>query len=192
MQNLVIFYQSIQFASTTKSLLDPKDFLNDIYWIEYELLSFPSSLEVSQESSIDKATRIGALLFMKSILEEFPHSTTGPLILLQQLQESLSTIDTATTTKQTRQWLIWLFTIGAVHSKREYVIRTWFVEQLAGLHMERLENLLGDGKRHAEKTGEDEEECQLWRLLELKIVIGEKDLLLLWNDIARWREEYYD
>ncbi|KAF7903198.1 uncharacterized protein EAF01_006247 [Botrytis porri] len=197
MQYLAIFYQSIQFASSFKALLDPGDFLDDIYWIEYELLSFPLSLETDQESTIDKATRIGALLFMKSILEEYPHSSTGPSILLQQLQESLSTIDTATTTEQTCQWLIWLFTIGAVHSQRDHITRTWFVEQLAGLHMERLKDLLVDGQVHAElhaeklEEKEDEGELQLWRLLELRQVIGERDLFLLWHDVARWRRESY-
>ncbi|TGO20965.1 hypothetical protein BPAE_0252g00080 [Botrytis paeoniae] len=196
MQYLAIFYQSIQFASLSRLLLDPGDFLDDIYWIEYELLSFPLSLEGDQEPIIDKATRIGALLFMKSILEEYPHSSTGPSILLQQLQESLSTIDTATTTEQTCQWLIWLFTIGAVHSKRDHITRTWFVEQLAGLHMERLRDLLVDGQVHAELHAEnlaeeDEGELQLWRLLELRQVIGERDLFLLRDDVARWRRESY-
>ncbi|KAF7947970.1 hypothetical protein EAE96_009040 [Botrytis aclada] len=196
MQYLAIFYQSIQFASSSRILLDPGDFLDDVYWIEYELLSFPLSLEGDQEPIIDKATRIGALLFMKSILEEYPHSSTGPSILLQQLQESLSTIDTATTTEQTCQWLIWLFTIGAVHSKRNHITRTWFVEQLAGLHMERLRDLLVGGQVHAELHAEkleeeDEGEVQLWRLLELKQDIGERDLFLLWNDVARWRRESY-
>ncbi|ESZ93828.1 hypothetical protein SBOR_5769 [Sclerotinia borealis F-4128] len=135
-QHLTIFYQSIQIASLSNILLDPKEFSNDIYWIEYELLSFPSSIEGSHESGLDKATRIGALVF------EFPHSTTSPSILLQQLQAAPSTIDTAITTDQILQWLTWLFTIGAVHSKRESITRTWFMEQLAGLHMERLESLL--------------------------------------------------
>lgn len=196
MQYLAIFYQSIQFASSSRILLDPANFLDDIYWMEYELLSFPLSLEGDQEPIIDKATRIGALLFMKSILEEYPHSSTGPSILLQQLQESLSTIGTATTTEQTCQWLIWLFTIGAVHSKRDHITRTWFVEQLAGLHMERLRDLLVGGQVHAELHAEkleeeDEGERQLWRLLELRQVIGERDLFLLWDDVARWRRESY-
>ncbi|THV48276.1 hypothetical protein BGAL_0258g00090 [Botrytis galanthina] len=196
MQYLAIFYQSIQFASSSRILLDPANFLDDIYWMEYELLSFPLSPEGDQEPIIDKATRIGALLFMKSILEEYPHSSTGPSILLQQLQESLSTIDTATTTEQTCQWLIWLFTIGAVHSKRDHITRTWFVEQLAGLHMERLRDLLVGGQVHAELHAEkleeeDEGEPQLWRLLDLRQVIGERDLFLLWDDVARWRRESY-
>ncbi|KAF7869974.1 hypothetical protein EAF04_004758 [Stromatinia cepivora] len=187
MQHLAIFYQSIQFAASSKTLLEPRDFLNDIYWIEYELLSFPLSI-VNQESGINKATRIGALLFMKTIIEEFPHSTTGPSILLQQLQESLSIIDTAKITVQSRQWLIWLFAIGAVHSKREHISRTWFVEQLAGLH---LKDLLVDGQIHAEKTGEYEDELQLWEILELRNVIAKKELLLLWDDVSRWRLESY-
>ncbi|KAJ8060221.1 hypothetical protein OCU04_010564 [Sclerotinia nivalis] len=187
MQHLAIFYQSIQFAASSKTLLEPRDFVNDIYWIEYELLSFPLSIGASQDSGINKATRIGALLFMKSIIQEFPHSVTGPSILLQQFQESLSTIVTAKITEQSRQWLIWLFAIGAVYSKRERISRTWFVEQLAGLHMERLKDLLVDGQIHAEKTGEYEEELQLWEILELKNVIEKKELLLLWDDVSRWR-----
>ncbi|APA13234.1 hypothetical protein sscle_10g080040 [Sclerotinia sclerotiorum 1980 UF-70] len=191
MQHLAIFYQSIQFAASSRNLLEPRDFLNDIYWIEYELLSFPLSTGINQESGINKATRIGALLFMKSIIDEFPHSTIGPSILLQQLQESLSTIDTSKITEQSRQWLIWLFAIGAVYSKRECISRTWFVEQLAGLHTERLKDLLVDGQIYAEKTGEYEEEFQLWEILELKNVIERKELLLLWDDVSRWRLKLY-
>lgn len=106
------------------------------------------------ESVLDKASRIGALLFMKLILEEFPHySANGPSILLQQRQESLSTIDTAITTGLMRQWLIWLLVIGAAHSKRHHITPSCFVEQLAGAD---VEDLRVDGqRRHAEKKRRD-------------------------------------
>jgi hypothetical protein len=171
MLNVVLFAQSIKYASNAAIRFDPKEFSDDVYWIEYQLLTFPTSLS-GPETSIDNATRIGALLFMKGILQEFPHSTTGPSILLQKLQESLSAIDI---TEHNRQWLIWLSAIGALLSQpSKAMTRAWFVEKLAGLlrAMDRWEDV-------------DVQQGQLWSLLDLGVFIGEHDLLLLWEDIRR-------
>ncbi|KAM3069367.1 hypothetical protein ACMFMG_005473 [Clarireedia jacksonii] len=179
MLNVALFSQSINYASNTGMVFDPEEFSDDLYWIEYQLLTFPTSLS-GQVTAIDEATRIGALLFMKSILQEYPHSTTGPSILLQKLQKSLSTIDI---TKHDRQWLIWLCAIGALLSKP--MTRTWFVEKLAGLRtMECLEEL--DVQQQQIFPIPADTGCRnidLWSLLDLGRFIGEHDLLLLWEDV---------
>lgn len=62
----------------------------DMYWIEYRLLAFPAALpNTCREEDIDKACRVGALIYIKATLQEFPHSNTGFSLLLGQLQEAL-------------------------------------------------------------------------------------------------------
>ena len=102
-----------------------------MYYIEYQLLSFPSTLpKPPAENTIDKACRLGALLYMKAILEEYPHSTTGPSILAEQLRGSLLKMQDIDEGRL--PLLIWLGMVGAV------VARTaeesgWFVAFLAAL-----------------------------------------------------------
>ncbi len=129
MTELALFSQLIQFTeSHPKILLDPIVFIEDMHWTQYKLLSFPTSLsESSKEQDIDHACRVGALLYMKSILEQFPYSATGFSILLRRLQESLDRIPVA---KETAPLLLWLTLIGAALSKRG-LERSWFVVHLA-------------------------------------------------------------
>lgn len=131
MAELAHFSQAVQFARSESSILyDPAAFSEDMYWIEYKLLSFPTTLpEISEERGIDKACRLGALLYMKAILEEFPHSATGSSILLKQLQESLYKISAV---ESYAPLLLWLSLVGAALSKTG-LDRTWFVAHLAQL-----------------------------------------------------------
>jgi hypothetical protein len=128
-----------------------------MYWIEYRLLSFPAtSPGAAGEWEIDKACRLGALLYMKALLDEFPHSVTGPSILLKQLQESLRRI---VVLESTSPLILWLSIIGAALSKSEG--RVWFVglltemtimSQISSFHNQEveiskwlgLEEVLGD------------------------------------------------
>jgi hypothetical protein len=65
---------------------------------------------------------------MKSILQEFPHSRTGPMILLSQLREAMSEICFS---EELRPLLVWLAIIGAVLSAKE--VKSWFLAQLLWL-----------------------------------------------------------
>ncbi|PQE13782.1 hypothetical protein CJF31_00005267 [Rutstroemia sp. NJR-2017a BVV2] len=169
MQNVVLFAQSIKYASHSALRFDPQEFSDDMYWIEYQLLTFPNLASQESEPSISKATRMGALLFMKSILQEFPHSTTGPEILLRELRDALSAVE-EDEDDHNRQWLLWLCAIGALLAKR--MTREWFVGRLA---------LAGGLRaREGEVVG-----GQLWRLLDLGEVIGEREVLLLWDEVRR-------
>ncbi|PQE03655.1 Fungal specific transcription factor domain-containing protein [Rutstroemia sp. NJR-2017a BBW] len=173
MQNVALFAQSIKYASNSALRFDPLEFSDDIYWIEYQLLTFPSYQE--SEPSIEKATRMGGLLFMKSILQEFPHSTTGPEILLRELRDAVSAVEEDEDEDEedpNRQWLLWLYAIGALLAKG--MTREWFVGRLAGGWYARE----GEGEVEGDVVG-----GQLWRLLDLGEVLGEREVLLLWDEV---------
>lgn len=105
---------------------DPAHLSEDMYWIEYRLLSFPTtSARQSGERDIDKTRRIGVLLYMKALLDAFPHSATGPSILLEGVQDSLRIIAALESTSPLR---IWLSGISAAFSKSQ--TRFWFVNVL--------------------------------------------------------------
>ena len=108
--------------------VDFKALSEDMYWIEYRLLLFPTTLGGLEERDIEAACRLGALLYMKTLLEEFPHSATGPSLLLKQLQESLGKI---TIIESLSSLLLWLSLIGAALSK--YDMRIWFMGLLEEL-----------------------------------------------------------
>jgi hypothetical protein len=107
MTSLACFYQAIHHASSVSSmLLDPVAFSEDSHWIEYKLLAFPTTLpDGMQERTIDKACRLGALLYMKGTLQEFPHSVTKFSILLLQVQESLCQLEVTESLAPLQLWL---------------------------------------------------------------------------------------
>jgi len=97
-----------------------------LYWLEYNFLTFATKLPKGvMETKIDKACRVGALLYMKAILQEFPHSTNGSSLLLGQLRECLTEISIQ---ESTSPLLLWLCLVGGSLSKTEK--RTWFVDYL--------------------------------------------------------------
>ncbi len=128
---LTHFSSAIQFARSSpigSVSIDPTAFAEDMYNLEYELLSFPTMLALEcQESDIDRACRLGALLYLKAILEEFPHSSTGSSVLASQLRETLQKI---TAVRKCSSMLIWLGMVGAVVTKTNKE-RAWFVAFLA-------------------------------------------------------------
>jgi hypothetical protein len=129
MTELPLFSQTIKSTkSEAQILLNPDAFTEDMHWIQYKLLSFPISLlRSSKEQDIDRACRIGGLLYMKAILEQLPCSATGSSILLRRLQESLDRIPAV---KEQAPLLLWLALIGAAMSKSG-LQQTWFVAHLA-------------------------------------------------------------
>jgi len=124
MIELAYFAQGIRSASSRADItLDPEDFSADLYWIEHSLLSIPNP--TSNERAINTACRLGALLYVKGILQEFPHSATGASILTQRLRESL---DGVYMTEENVNLLTWLSLVGAMSSKPDD--RTWFTSYL--------------------------------------------------------------
>jgi len=119
---IVIMTDLAYFSSTlqpdrvnSSSYIDPTAFSEGLCWLKCKLLSFPgNSSDSATENMIDRACRFGALLYIKSIMDEFPHSKTGSSILLKKLQGSLQDLRKDA---KTIPLLLWLFTLGAVISK---------------------------------------------------------------------------
>lgn len=119
MVELAYFTQAIRMAISSIDIsLDPAAFAEDLYWIEHSLLLIPNSTE----ESINTACRLGALLYVKAILQEYPHSATGASVLTHRLRESL---DAIFMTEDNVFLLTWLALVGAMSSNSEH--RTWFI-----------------------------------------------------------------
>jgi hypothetical protein len=132
MVDVAHFSQAVQATliwRTDPSLnVDLKALSEDMYWIEYRLLLFPTTHGRLAVGCVDEACRLGALLYLKALLEEFPHSATGPSVLLKQLQESLRNI---TINESLSPLLLWLSLIGAALSKSQ--VKIWFTGMLKQL-----------------------------------------------------------
>lgn len=165
MTELVSFSQAIVFAADASFFFDPAIFSEDLYWLEHNLLAFPSNLpEGTLESEIDRACRLGALLYLKAVLQEIPHSKHGSTLLLSQLRDAL---DNVLIQKFNSPLLLWLSLIGGSLSKAE--MRAWFVEYLAQIRSTAL------------VLSFDDLEGDLSRLLGLKKVFG-KAYETLWDE----------
>jgi hypothetical protein len=170
MLNLVLFSQAVHVASSTKYTLDPSMFSEDFYFLEYQLLSFPSTLSKDVgESPLDKATRLASLLYLKAILQEFPNSTTGPSILLTQLQESLNAVPLSSTYNPL---LLWLALVGGSFSDGLWEFRRLFVSHLVGLKATMSLQSFDDG------------DGELSRFLGLRSIFG-KAFESLWEEVER-------
>ena len=130
MVDLAYFSRVLQYARLESSYtLNHMQFSEDMNWIAYRFLSFPKSLaDPCQQSEADTACRMGGLLYMKAILQEYPHSSTGPSILLKQLQQSLTKIPIV---ESCIQLLVWLSFVGSGLARTE--MKTWFVSFLGRL-----------------------------------------------------------
>lgn len=130
MTDLSYFTMALQSAKSDSSLsLDPASYSEDMYSIESGLLTpATTGFADSQECHIDKACRMGGLLYIKAILEEFPQSKMGSSILLQKLKEAFQGMprEAAIT-----PLLLWLCIIGAALS--EFTDRVYYIGILAEL-----------------------------------------------------------
>lgn len=127
MVTVAYFVQVLQ--SQPKVTSDHAGFSEDMYWIEFRLLAFPTSLpDGFPERTIDTACRLGALIYMKTVLEEFPHSKTGSTILLRELREALQTLPIV---ESTAPLVLWLSLVGSAVAKAPE--KNWFVSHLGKL-----------------------------------------------------------
>ncbi|TVY73181.1 hypothetical protein LSUE1_G006318 [Lachnellula suecica] len=174
MTELACFSQAIRFASEASIFFDPTTFSEDLYWLEYSLLDFSSRLPPGEaEVVIDKACRLGALLYMKAILEEFPHSATGSRYLLTQLRASLGEVPIDASNNPL---LLWLSLVGGSMSKGE--TRAWFVDYLAQIKMVAL------------VPSFDEYDVDLSRMLGLQRVFG-RTFETLWDETLIRSGEFF-
>jgi hypothetical protein len=157
---LACFAQAIRSATpfNPKLELDPAACSEDMYWIEYRLLSFHSARpKACREKDIDRACRLGALIYIKATLTEFPHSKTGSSFLVEELQEVLQGLPFM----QTHIPLLkWLCIIGAAVSKSSDR-RKWFVGRLAKL------------VASSRITSSRDEDLDMTRVLGVRLVLGD-------------------
>ncbi len=168
MIDLSLFSQTIRLVQLRpKITLDPEAFSEDLYDIEFKFLSFPKTLAVGvEENPMEKAYRIGGLLFVQSILEEFPHSITGPVILLAQLREALNRVSIW---ESGTPFLMWLGMLGAILAKDG--MRNWYII-FSVIVLEFAEpGMAGD------------DTMRLNELLDLRSVFG-KEVELFWRDVG--------
>ncbi|TVY40654.1 hypothetical protein LSUB1_G002301 [Lachnellula subtilissima] len=165
MTELACFSQAIHFATEASVYFDPATFSEDLYWLEYNFLAFAAKLpEGSTETETDKACRLGALLYLKSILQEFPHSVNGSSLLLAQLRKSLTGISMQASNSPL---LLWLCLVGGSLSEKEH--RAWFVSCLAQI------------RTVSPVPSFDDCELDLSRMLGFKKVFG-RAFETLWNE----------
>jgi hypothetical protein len=151
--SLSLFIQTLNLPrSNPKMPLSPEAFSDDLYTLEHCLLSFPSTLpSPAHESAFSVALRFSALIYLKAVLQEFPHSVNGSRILLQKVREPLNLIWLSEDEEKEKKAALaaWMCVLCAAVAKSE--VRDWFVEKLGilqvhyaacdGLGMDRLLNL---------------------------------------------------
>ena len=154
---------------TPEARLGPKEFIEASFSIQYQLLSNAPLEDLSdgtfvyENNELGEAFRLGAIIYMKEILQEFTSSTTGSRILVSKLRKSLSLVFTNGITPVSSSLFLWLLFLGGVASIKNGMDRTLFVTHLVrlcyglGIHewgevKERLENVLWIGKV-LDKTG---------------------------------------
>lgn len=154
---------------TPEARLGPKELIEATFSIQYQLLSSAPLEDISdgtfvyENDELDKAFRLGAIIYMKEILQEFTFSATGSRILVSKLGKSLNLVFTNGITPVSSSPLLWLLFMGGVASIKNGMDRTLFVRHLMrlrydlGIHeweevKERLQNVLWIGKV-LDKTG---------------------------------------
>ncbi|KAH8687986.1 hypothetical protein BGZ60DRAFT_522614 [Tricladium varicosporioides] len=166
MIKLTNFSYTITYSMMTENRLNPSHFTEDLYHLEHEFLSFPTTLPPdSVDAAIDKACRTCALLYLKAILQEFPHSSVGSSVLLDQLKCALNNIPPL---QLNSSLVLWLALVGASSSTGER--RLWFVKYLTVLKGVMSLATFGDGD--PESSG----------FLELHSIFGHS-FISLWDEI---------
>ena len=122
LQDLFQFSLALEYAlERDEALFHPRAFDEDTISIQRALLADPGV-----EAPIERAFRISALIYMKTIMKEYPHLTTTSRILVQQLKVSLKEIDEDSVLVPLH---LWLFFMGGVVSQGTSE-RAWFVANL--------------------------------------------------------------
>ena len=154
---------------TPEARLGPKELIEASFSIQYQLLSSAPLEDLSdgtfvyENDELGEAFRLGAIIYMKEILQKFTSPTTGSRILVSKLRKSLSLVFTNGITPVSSSLFLWLLFMGGVASIKNGMDRTFFVTHLVrlcyGLRVhqwaevkERLENVLWIGKV-LDKTG---------------------------------------
>jgi hypothetical protein len=108
------------------ALFDPETFVYRLYSIHCDLLSFSPDTGRSSDLHLNEAIRMGALLYIKDILQNFLFSPMQCRILVQNLKDGLSEIPC---TKKLAPVFLWLCLVGA-NASNTGTARTWFTAHL--------------------------------------------------------------
>ena len=122
--------------------LDPKEFVETWYSILYQLLSGEQVEDISDggyihdNDTLGEAFRLGAIIYMEKILQEFTFSAIGSRILLSKLRTSLGLVLASDVSPTSSSLLLWLFVMGGVASINNSIDHTFFVAHLVSLRRE--------------------------------------------------------
>ena len=158
--------------------LDPKELIEACYSIQYQLLLAGPAEDVTDRGFVHdndeqgNAFRLGAIIYMKEILQDFAFSVTGSMILVSKLKTSLSIVLVSQASPSSSKLLLWLLVMGGVASDKNGLDNTLFVTHLVRLCgdlqitewrdvKERLESILWIGSV-LDKAGE-----ALWEEIQL-------------------------
>ena len=119
--------------------LDPKELIEACYSIQYQLLLTGPAQDVTDGGFVHdndeqgNAFRLGAIIYMKEILQDFAFSLTGSRILVSKLKNSLSIVLVSQASPSSSTLLLWLLVMGGVASIKNCLDKTLFVTHLVRL-----------------------------------------------------------
>jgi hypothetical protein len=155
--SLSLFTQTLNLTRAKPAIyLSPESFSNDLYSLEHSLLSFPSILpSPAHESALSIALRFSALIYLKAVLQEFPHSFHGSRLLVGRVRESLEFDDVAYEQGERSDLIPWICVLCIGVTKGD--VKEWFMRKLQSLEFAFAES----------------EETALFSLLNLRSALGE-------------------
>ncbi|KAE9375541.1 hypothetical protein N431DRAFT_437034 [Stipitochalara longipes BDJ] len=170
---LSFFTRTLVFTRLNPNItLLPEAFSNDLYSLEHSLLSFPSTLLLpAHECALSASLRFSALIYLKAVLQEFPHSVNGPRILVEKVREGLSMMGVDEENEfgeegnKKMKLVTWVCVVCAAVSKGKS--REWFLRKLTNI-----------GKRY-----DSGEQAQIEGLLSLKSIFGEECIAKVWEEV---------
>lgn len=131
---------------TPEARLDPKEFIEAWYSIQYQLLSDDqldnesNGAFIHNNNALQEAFRLGAILYLKEILQEFIFSAIGSGILVSRLRTSLESVLASQITPTSSSLLLWLLIVGGVASttttNNNSIDHTFFIAHLVTLRRE--------------------------------------------------------
>ena len=119
--------------------LDPKELIEASYSIQYQLLLTGPVEDVTDgefvhdNDELGNAFRLGAIIYMKEILQNFAFSITGSRILVSKLKTSLSIVLVSQASPSSSALLLWLLVMGSIASIKNCMDKTFFVTHLVRL-----------------------------------------------------------
>ena len=124
---------------TPDTRLDPKEFIEACYSIQYQLLSntfvekdVGDGLPIGNDE-LGEAFRLGAIIYMKEILRELTCSATDSSIIVSKLKTSLNLVNTSQAAPSSLSLLLWLLVMGGLASVKNTMNRILFVAHLVKL-----------------------------------------------------------